>query len=71
MKGVQAYELRGFHDTCESVDVVEIGGLAYLYCRRCRVLTNLQAVAPKLQSYDEAQSIRKNVPSAERLAGGK
>lgn len=54
MKGAQAYDCKGFHGSCPDVDVVEVGGIAYLYCRRCRVLANLQAVSPKFESYAEA-----------------
>lgn len=53
MKGVRAWSLAKFHPTCKDVEVVDIAGFAHLYCRRCRVLVNMEAVSPKFDSYNE------------------
>lgn len=54
MKGVQAYDCSQFHGTCSGIQVVDIGGFPHLWCPTCRVLSNLQAVAPKFENFDKA-----------------
>lgn len=54
MIGARAYDCRAFHPGCEGVTVVDVGGFANLWCPTCRVLCNLEAVAPKFEEYKEA-----------------
>lgn len=51
-QGVNAYEIPNWHNGCENVQIVEMGGFAYLWCPTCRVFANMQAVARKLQKYE-------------------
>lgn len=63
MKGVQAWFYGAFHPLCRAngnVDVVDFAGFKYVRCVACGVIANLEAVAPKYQSYDECI---KEVPS--------
>jgi hypothetical protein len=56
VKGVQAYDAREFHPICKDVQPIDIGGFAFLWCPDCRTLARLEAVAPKLQSHEEAKA---------------
>lgn len=62
MKGPQAWDCKGFHDTCEGVIPVDVGGFKYLWCPRCRTLANLEAVSPKHTKVEDAGIERKDVP---------
>lgn len=51
MKGVQSWDTSQFHPACDGVMPVGIGGFKYLWCPKCRVLTNLEAISIKHQDY--------------------
>ncbi len=54
MEGVQAWNAYLFHPDCPVVDVRDLGGFKYLWCPSCRCLCNLDAVAPKYATYNDA-----------------
>lgn len=55
MKGVRSHRFYDWHKACPGVQVVDIGGFAYLYCSDCRCLTNMEAVSVKDESYEDAK----------------
>ena len=66
MKGINAYKIH-WHPTCD-VEVVDIGGFAYLYCRDCGVLANMQAVSVKHITYEETFEVTKHRARAQQMA---
>ena len=54
MKGARSYDASAYHPKCEGVVPVDIAGFAYLWCPKCRTLTNCEAVARKHEDYVEA-----------------
>lgn len=54
MLGVRAFDCVAFHPDCADVQVVDIGGFAFLFCAGCRILCNMEAVSPKLKDYASA-----------------
>jgi len=67
MKGVRSYKCGSFHPDCAGVTVVDIGGFPHLWCPRCRVYTNLEAVAEKHDDYGVSRSSDKPLAVAKKL----
>ena len=65
MKGEQSWDTSLFHPDCDGVVPIDIGGFKYLWCPKCRVLTNLEAVSIKHQSLETAKLALKGAGVAE------
>lgn len=52
MKGVRAWSFKEFHPNCKDIEVVDIAGFAHIFCHRCRVLINMEAISPKYEEYN-------------------
>lgn len=56
MKGVRSWDSAVFHPDCAGVVPVDIGGFPHLWCPRCRVLANLEAVSTKHQDWENTKT---------------
>jgi len=59
MKGKQAWDYSAFHATCRTngyVSLIDFAGFKYVWCIRCAVLCNLDAIAVKFEQYTAAMA---------------
>lgn len=57
MLGVAVWDASKFHPACQDVQVLEIAGKPYLWCKGHRIFADLQAVAPKFARWEDAAEL--------------